>query len=187
MNLQEVAQTSGNNWTGLLDCMSQAAFISQYCSGSEAWNNSLPVITFPSQLQGDHNLPNGRVGLVSFDDLEKEMADFKAMQEAIAKELQHRFGMASDTIVLDFLANHRSLPHLLIEAFDRLQDEFGAGTTVNLEVSTDEHGYQTLYAVTLWKNAATQAAIAFDSFIENWWIHRMSAATSDIAFVYRLI
>jgi hypothetical protein len=208
VNLQEVAQTSGNNWTDLysfqrayrqpktetkrspgtlLDFMPQADFIPQYCSGSEVRNDSGIVSALPSQLQGGTNLPNGGVGLVPFDDLEKGMAGFKASQEATAKELQHRFGMASDAKVLDFLANHRSLPHLLTEAFDRLQDAFGAGTTVNLEVSTDEDGYQTLYAVTLWKNAAPQAAIAFDSFVENWWIHRMSAATSDIAFVYRLI
>jgi hypothetical protein len=171
---------------GLLDFMPQAAFIPQYCSRPEAGNNSGPVSTLPSKLQGDTNLPNGRIGMISFDDLETKMADFKASQEGIARELQHRFGKALDAIVVDFLANRRSLPHLLTEAFDRLQDAFGAGTTINLEVSTDEDGYQTLYVVTLWKNSARQAAIAFDSFVENWWIHRMSAA-SDIAFVYRLI
>ncbi len=139
------------------------------------------------ELHGDTNLSGESIGNTSCDDLEKKNAGLKTSRQAISRELQHRFGKALDAAVLDFLADRRSLPHLLIEAFDKLQDAFGAGTTINLEVSTDEDGQQTLYAVTLWKNSARQAAIAFDSFVENWWIHRMSAASSDIAFVYRLI
>jgi hypothetical protein len=115
------------------------------------------------------------------------MAGYRTSQEAIMKELQNRFGMASDGLVAAFLANHRSLPHLLAEAFDRLKEAFGTSIVVNLEVSMGEDGHQTLYAITLWREDARQAAAAFNSFVENWWIHRMSAATSDIAFVYQLI
>jgi hypothetical protein len=166
MNPQTVVQTSGSNWN----------------------------TSYSFQRAYYHVQPHPHISLLAthqganvFAGLEEEMAGYRASQEAILKELQNRFGMVSDGLVAAFLANHRSLPHLLTEAFDRLKEAFGTSIVVNLEVTTDEDGHQTLYAITLWKEDARQAATAFNSFVENWWIHRMSAATSDIAFVYQLI
>jgi hypothetical protein len=166
MNLETVPQTSGSSW-----------------------NTSYPFQrAYYRDKPHPHISPLARhQGANIYAGLEEEMAGYRASQEAILKELQNRFGMASNGLVAAFLANHRSLPHLLTEAFDRLKEAFGTSIVVNLEVSIDEDGQQTLYAITLWKEDASQAATAFNSFVENWWIHRMSAATSDIAFVYQLI
>jgi len=165
MNLQTVAQTSGSNWN---PSYSQRAYF--------------PAQPHPpSSRFGKHQGANVLAGL------QEKTAGDRTLQEAIMKELQNRYGMASDGLVAAFLANHRSLPQLLTEAFDRLKEAFGTSIVVNLEVSMDEDGHQTLYAITLWKEDARQAASAFNSFVENWWIHRMSAATSDIAFVYQLV
>ena len=165
MNLQSAAQTSGSNWK------------TSY-SFQRAYYRAKPHL---------HISPSARLQGANFvAGLEGEMG-YRVSQETILKELQNRFGMASDGLVAAFLANHRSLPHLLTEAFDRLKEAFGTSIVVNLEVSMDEDGQQTLYAITLWKEDARQAATAFNSFVENWWIHKMSAATSDIAFVYQLI
>lgn len=166
MNLQAVAQTSGNSWP--------ASYPFQ-----RAYERPQP--------RPNISLPSTHRGMTSFGAIEKEMAEYKASQETVMKELQNRYGMPSYAPVAAFLANHRSLPHLLAEAFDRLQEAFGTKVIVNLEISMDEDGCQTLYASTLWKEDAHQAAVAFNSFVENWWIHRMGAATSDIAFVYQLI
>lgn len=166
MNLQTVAQTSGSNWN------TSYSFQRAY---------------YPAQPQPPISLFATHQGANFFAGLEQEVAGYRASQEAIMKELQNRFGMASDGLVAAFLANYRSLPQLLTEAFDRLKEAFGTSIVVNLEVSMDEDGHQTLYAITLWKEDARQAATAFNSFVENWWIHRMSAATSDVAFVYQLI
>lgn len=166
MNLQAAAQTSGNSWP--VSYPFQRAY-------------ERP------QLRPNISLPSTHQGMTFFGATEKQMAEYKASQEAIMKELKNRYGMPSYALVAAFLANHRSLSHLLTEAFDRLQEAFGTKVVVNLEVSMDEDGYQTLYASTLWKEDAHQAAVAFNSFVEDWWIHRMGAATSDIAFVYQLI
>lgn len=167
MNLQTVAQTSGNNWHPSY-------------SFQRAYERNQPRShTVPREVP--HH------GLTFFAGVEKEMAEYKRSQEAMMKEVQNRFGMALDALVASFLANHRSLPHLLAEAFDRLQQAFGTRVVVNLEVSTDEDGYQTLYAIVLWRGDAHHAEAAFNSFVENWWIHRMNAPTADIAFVYQLI
>jgi len=165
MNLQTVPQTSGNNWS--------PSFSDQRAYQPERRPLAGPHIE--SQCS------------TFFASIEKDMSDARASQEAIMKELRARFGMASDALVVTFLASHRSIPHLLTEAFDRLRVAFGAGVAVNLEVMTDEDGNQTLYVTTLWANSAQQAATAFHSFVETWWIHRMNAANSDVAFVYQLI
>lgn len=167
MNLQTVAQTSGNNWHDSY-------------SFQRAYERPQPR---PRLVP----LREIHAGLTYFAAPENEMADFRAAQEAILKALQSRFGKATDAPVATFLANHRSLPHLLTEAFDKLRDTFGAGLVVNLELSTDEEGCQTLYVIILWKEEADGAAAAFNSFVEDWWIHKMGTSTSDLAFVYQLI
>jgi hypothetical protein len=165
VNAYPGAQTSGNSWPGF------------YRS---------PAYEPPPQRRPTFVVAP-REGRTIFEPLERQMADSAASRQLIVNELRSRFGMASDSAIVAFLASHRSLPHLLTEAFDRLKDAFGDNLIVNLEVSTDEDGNQMLYAITLWKADARQAASAFNSFVENWWVHRMSYSNSDVAFVYRLL
>jgi hypothetical protein len=165
MNLQAVAQTSGNNW-----------------SASYSYQRAYQPQPHPHSIL--RSLPQG---LTFFKELEADLTEARASQEVVMKEVQNRFGKASDPLVVAFMASHRSLPHLLTEAFERLKDAFRQNIVVNLEVSTDEEGYQNLYAIVLWQDDAHQAATAFDSFVENWWIHRMNASNSDVAFVYQLL
>lgn len=128
-----------------------------------------------------------RAGVANLDYHEKQIADYKASQEATLAELRQRFVMPSDSAVSAFLTNHRSLPHFLTEAAERLKDAFGESVIINLEVSTDEDGDETLYGIAMWQAGANSAARAFNSFIENWWLHRMNASTADVAFVYKLV
>lgn len=133
------------------------------------------------------NVQPSRAGVANLDNHEKQMADYKASQEVTLAELRHRFVMPSDSAVSAFLANHRSLPHLLSEAAERLKDAFGENVILNLEISTDEDGDETLYGIAMWQADASSAAHAFNSFVENWWLHRMNASTADVAFVYKLV
>lgn len=165
MKLQLGAQTSGNDWRPSY-------------SNQRAYRDSQPHVG---------TIANLAYGQTFFGAIERDMADSRASQQATMRELQRRFGKANDPFVVTFLANHRAVPHLLVEAWEGLKEAFGANVVVNLEVSTDEDGHQTLRAVTLWKEDAAKAAIAFHSFVENWWLDRMNASNSDVAFVYRFI
>jgi hypothetical protein len=39
----------------------------------------------------------------------------------------------------------------------------------------------------IWQEEVCRASEALDSFLENWWLQRMNAATSDLAFIYKLV
>jgi hypothetical protein len=75
----------------------------------------------------------------------------------------------------------------LKDAVPQLKATFGVDKIFNLEVSKDEDGAETLYAVAIWQGDVCQASEALDNFLENWWLQRMNAATSDLAFVYKLV
>jgi hypothetical protein len=86
-----------------------------------------------------------------------------------------------------FLEDHRALRTILRQAIDPLKATFGADIVFNLEVSRDEDGSETIYAVAIWQSDALRASEALRAFLENWWLQRMNAATSDLAFVYKLV
>lgn len=88
---------------------------------------------------------------------------------------------------MDFLIARSAVRALLRDAVPELRATFGAANIINLEVSRDEDGFETMYAVAIWQAEGRRAAEALNNFLENWWLQRMNAATSDLAFVYKLI
>lgn len=130
---------------------------------------------------------SSRAGISNLETHQKQAVDYRASQEAILTQLRHRFVMPFESTVATFLTNHRSLPHLLTEAAERLKEAFGESVILNLEMSTDEDGEEILYGIAICQTDANSAARAFNYFVEKWWLHRMNASTTDIAFVYRLV
>jgi hypothetical protein len=101
--------------------------------------------------------------------------------------LRRDYGFADSAVVTDFLVSHRTIRTVLKDAVPQLKATFGVDKIFNLEVSKDEDGAETLYAVAIWQGDVCQASEALDNFLENWWLQRMNAATSDLAFVYKLV
>lgn len=100
--------------------------------------------------------------------------------------LKKSYGFPANDSVATFLANHRAISSVLLSAVPHLKEYFGADSIVNLEVSTDDDGSQTLYAVVVWHNTVPTAAQALENFSENWWLDHMTASTADLAFTYEI-
>ena len=96
--------------------------------------------------------------------------------------LRKSYGLPANDSVLTLLSNHQAISSVLISAVPHLKKYFGSDSIVNLEVSTDDDGSQTLYAVVVWHNTVPAAAQALENFSENWWLDHMTAGAADLAF-----
>jgi hypothetical protein len=92
--------------------------------------------------------------------------------------------MPVDSSVAKFLSSHRSLPHVLNEAVPHLKKFFGEDVVVNLEVSDEEDGPQTLYAVVIWRGTVEAAEAALERFDDSWWLD--NSMKTDLTFTYEL-
>lgn len=101
--------------------------------------------------------------------------------------LRRDYGFVDAAVVTNFLFSHRAIRTVLENAVPQLRATFGEDKIFNLEVSKDEDGCETMYAVAIWKEDVWSASEALHNFMENWWLHHMNAATSDLAFIYKLV
>jgi hypothetical protein len=101
--------------------------------------------------------------------------------------LKRDYGFPDGEVVTDFLVSHRAIRTVLQDAVPQLRETFGADRIFNLEVSKDEDGCATMYAVAIWQEDVRRASEALHNFLENWWLRRMNASTSDLAFIYKLV
>ena len=125
----------------------------------------------------------------SLFDISRSRAFFQNNQVALDQDLTNlkkSYGFPANDSVATFLASHRAISSVLLSAVPHLKEYFGADSIVNLEVSTDEDGSQTLYAVAVWHNTVPTAAQALEKFSENWWLDHMTAGTADLAFTYEI-
>ena|ERR1022692_2334118 len=106
---------------------------------------------------------------------------------AEVKELKKRYVFTSNRNVQEFLQNHRSLPHILIDAEPHLKDCFGSDSVLNLEVLIDEDGSRSLYAVVLWRGEAELAESALAKFDDSWWLDKSREASGFLTITYELV
>lgn len=111
----------------------------------------------------------------------------RAVLDDQISNLRRQYGFPDGQIVVDFLVAHPAVRGVLSDAVPQLRTTFGQANIFNLEISKDEDGSETLYAVAIWQAHVGGAAEALNNFLENWWLQRMNAATSDLAFVYKLV
>lgn len=106
-------------------------------------------------------------------------------QGAIA-EVRNLYVLPSDSSALDFLNDHPALPQLLIDASPQLKKYFG-DTVFALRVSSDEDGWETLFADALWSGDAREALLLLDRFEDEWGIPNWQPARGSLIFTYRLV
>ncbi|HWB84977.1 MAG TPA: hypothetical protein VG675_12600 [Bryobacteraceae bacterium] len=114
---------------------------------------------------------------------------FNQNRQVVTAEIDDlkRLYLFSDVAIDTFLEDHSAIRSVLRQAVDPLRMSFGPDRLVNLEVSTDEDGSSTLYAVVIWQADVPSASGALINFLESWWLQRMNGATSDLAFAYKLV
>ncbi len=102
-------------------------------------------------------------------------------------DLRRAYVISDEEAMRPFLVRQRAIRATLRDAVPKLHTSFGQDCIFSLELSVEEEGLLTLYAVAIWNDDVRSAADAFDNFLESWWLHRMNAATSDLAFAYKLV
>ncbi|MDE3186139.1 MAG: hypothetical protein KGM96_01280 [Acidobacteriota bacterium] len=119
-------------------------------------------------------------------DVETQMQQFEKEYQAAVAEVRKFYVLPNDLSVLDFLNDHRALPQLLIDAAPQLKKYFG-DTVFTLRATSDEYGWQSLYADAMWTGDARDAVRFLDKFEDEWWIPNCRSARGALTFTYRLV
>jgi hypothetical protein len=101
--------------------------------------------------------------------------------------VQKHFILPNDPSVATFLAEHGSLPQVLLEAVNPLRACFGKSTVFGLRAPIDESGSRTLYAVAMWPGKVRDARNALAKFDDDWWIAQSRQAAGYLTFTYELV
>jgi hypothetical protein len=119
-------------------------------------------------------------------DVERQMAAFDADHRALVDEIRKSYVLPKDSSVTEFLDAHRTIPALLIRAVPHLREYFG-NTVFALRATSDEYGWQSLYADAIWPGDAHDAVVAIDQFEDAWWIANSHEGLGNLTFTYRLV
>jgi hypothetical protein len=115
-----------------------------------------------------------------------ENGRFSSIRKREIDGLLKAYVFEEDLIVREFLAVHRSVPQLLLEAVPVLKNFFGEIAVLNLRVISDESGVGTIYGIVSWQDTAEAARSALRKFDESWWIAASEKASGRVMFDYLL-
>lgn len=163
MNVYQEVQSSGIHWPGC-----PPAWLYQPFQAAPRW-------------------PEPRQRAAIFEGLEKQMAEFAAQHEAVLNDVRKHYVLPADASVRDFLAEHRAIPQILLEAAPRLKAYFGGNAVFNLRAPIDEAGSRTLYAVAMWPGELRAVRDALARFDNDWWMARAGQAAGYLTFTYELV
>ena len=161
MNAYQERQDAGIHWSNLASAQSY-----QYVQPVPRW----PAAQHQAEAIG----------------LEKQMADFCTQNEAVLREVK-KFYAPMDSSVQAFLAGHRTLPGILLEAMPAMRCCFGSSAVVNLRVPIDDAGARTMYAVVMWPGKLKEAREALAKFDDEWWMARARQTGGLLVFTYELV
>lgn len=163
MNAYQAVQNSGIHWPGR-----QPAALYEPFQAAPRW-------------------PGPRHRNAIFEGLEKQMAESAAQHEAVVNEVRRCYVLSADAPVRAFLAEHRTIPQILLEAAPHLKVYFGGNAVFNLRVPIDEAGSRTLYAAVMWPGELRDVRQALARFDDNWWMARAGQAAGYLTFTYELV
>jgi hypothetical protein len=156
----------------------------------DSGNNSVQTtpFVFHDGVGGWRGLPHQQAqGTSTVAIPSKKMADFEAADHSYQTEIRKTFIFPSDSSVITFLNEHRTLPEILLEAAQHLRTSFGADAIFNLRTPIDESGERTLYAVVMWPGTVEAVRAALASFDDIWWLANSRRTSGHLTFTYELV
>ena len=105
----------------------------------------------------------------------------------VLDELRKHYVLPSDSSVRAFLAQHRGISAILLDAIPQLKKCFGTSAVFRLSAPVDEAGTRSLYAVVIWPGKIRDVRNALDRFDEDWWLTHSHSASSYFVFTYELV
>ena len=125
-------------------------------------------------------------GVILFDGLERQMAEFDARSDILLDEVARNFVMPAYSVVREILNEHKILPEILVEGVPYLKRFFGVDSIVTLRISVDTTGSPMLYAVVMWSGSIREVREALEQFDRSWWLARSWQAAGYLVFTYVL-
>jgi hypothetical protein len=150
------------------------------------WPDPTPVPLYRS-LQETPPRSEPRHGVELFEDLETQMSDYSAQYEDVLSEVRKHYVLPTDSLVLNFLTEHRAIPQVLLAAVPQVKACFGADAVFNLRAPLDESGSRTLYAVAMWPGKSQDVRNALTKFDNDWWMAHAGQAAGYLTFTYELV
>lgn len=154
-------------------------------SGND-WDIPIQAMLHEHRQNVPTEIPVTHRQLSSIRDIEAQMQQFEMDYQAAVAEVRKLYVLPNDSSVLDFLKDHRALPQLLIDAAPKLKRYF-SDTVFTLRATSDEYGWQNLYADAMWSGDARDAVQLLDQFEDEWWIPNCRPARGALTFTYRLV
>ena len=159
--LYELNQTSGYDWSPR--------------EGSRLYHRQRAVPPQPPTIQ-----------LSELAGLEAQMAQYQNEHRKLIGAVRSLYVFQDEALVTEYLERHRSLPPLLAEAERHLR-QFFKDSVLSLSATSDEHGWDMLYAFVHWSGEPDVAIDALHRFDESWWLANSYPAGSSLTFTYRLV
>jgi hypothetical protein len=157
--LLDFHQTSGNNWE----------------TGGRMYHPQKPT---PE--------PERRIQLSDLADLDYQVVRIDAQHDQLMSEIRRLYVMVNETSVSDYLRSHRRVPPLLVNAVPQLREFFG-NVTLSLFATSDENGWDMLYAAVQWRGEPQEALAALDRFDDAWWLANSYPVGASLTFTYKLV
>lgn len=108
------------------------------------------------------------------------------MNHQLRDDIRRLFVVADERSVFDYLRSHRRVPSLLIESVPHLRRLFG-DAALSLRATSDEDGWDMLYATVRWAGEPEDALRALDRFDDEWWLAHSYPAGKSLTFTYDLV
>jgi hypothetical protein len=160
-------------------------FLDNQVSGNN-WSSAPESMVYEDFQQVSRRVESGAQRDV-LNDLERQMARFEAQHQEALSELRKQYILPTDSSVVQFLGDHRTITEMLIMASRYLKEQFGDKVVFTLRAPLDESGARTLYAVAMWPGSARDARNALQQFDDAWWIANSRQGSGNLYFTYELV
>ena len=159
--LLPVNQTTGNDWNPR--------------GGSRQYHRQRPTPSRPAGVQ-----------LADLAGLEAQMSRYEDEHRKIIETVRSLYVFQDDLAVTEFLMRHRTLPPVLAEAERHLRRFFKDGV-LTLRATSDEQGWDMLYATVQWPGEPQEAMDSLNAFDNAWWLNNSYPTGANLTFTYRLV
>ena len=126
------------------------------------------------------------IQLAELAHLEDQMARYREDHRKIIETLRSLYVFQDDATISQFLQSHKTVAPVLAEAERHLRQFFGDAILV-LRSTTDDQGWDMLYATVQWPGEPADAVIALNAFDNAWWLANSYPVGSNLTLTYRLV
>jgi hypothetical protein len=126
------------------------------------------------------------VQLAELTALEAQMTRYEADHRKMIETIRTLYVFQDETTVSEFLLRHRTVSPILAEAEKHLRAYF-RDAVFALRATTDEQGWDMLYATVQWPGEPKAAIDALNAFDASWWLNNSYPAGVNLTFTYRLV